>query len=497
MTTPSILLLDLLHDFIHPDQNLLIKGLTQDSRAVSPGDLFIAVPGLQVDGRNFVAQAVSKGAAAIMYENGDGFQIPAEWSNYSIPIIGYSGLNAIISLIAARFYQNPTQQMTVIGVTGTNGKTSVSQIIAQALTIKGRRCAVMGTLGQGFLPNLQPTGYTTPDSVNLQKQLAGCRQQGADSVSMEVSSHSLCQDRVSGVDFDIAVFTNLTRDHLDYHKTMEAYGAAKAKLFQFPSLQACIYNADDDFGRVLLEKHSSSSKSFAYSVNPHIKIKNSLVHAQYVRPEAKGFQIHLNTPWGSGEFHLPLLGRFNISNALAVITVLGALAIPLSECLSLAEHFQPVKGRMHAISSNGSPLVIVDYAHTPDALEQVLTSLREHRPRQLWCVFGCGGNRDRGKRPQMGMIAAKYSDHILLTNDNPRNESPKLIIAEIKQGIPAKACLQILPDRLTAIRAAINQAGPEDIVLIAGKGHENEQIIGDQVVPFSDIDTVKLILSTL
>jgi UDP-N-acetylmuramoyl-L-alanyl-D-glutamate--2,6-diaminopimelate ligase len=493
----SIYLKDLLQNFIkiNSDQNVLISGVTQDSRKVSPGNLFFAISGLHNDGRHFIPQVIANGAAAILYDTGDDFRAPSEWSGYTIPLIGYPELNNIISSIAADFYQNPSRKMTLIGVTGTNGKTTISQMIAQALAAKGHKCAVVGTMGEGFLPELEPTGYTTPDPINLQKYLAECLEQGADSVSMEVSSHSLSQNRVSGVEFDIGIFSNLTRDHLDYHKTMKAYGAAKAKLFLFSSLKICIYNVDDEFGRELLKNHPSSAQCIAYSIDPQTNLAISLVHAKSIQPVAHGFNVQLQTPWGQGTFHLPLLGRFNVSNALAVIAVLGALNTPFSECLALAEQFQPVDGRMQVFKKTGFPLVIVDYAHNPDALKQVLVNLRQHHHRELWCVFGCGGNRDRGKRSQMGAIAAKFSDHIILTNDTPRDESPERIIEEILEGIPKGTSLQIIKNRSTAIRQAIIQAVPGDIVLIAGRGHESEETISGQTFPLSDIDTVNAILN--
>ncbi len=480
---------------LDPKLNVLISSLTQDSRRVSSGALFLACPGLHVDGRSFIPAVIAQGAAAVLYDNSDGYQLPLQLKSTSIPLLGVSNLNAHIGAIASRFYGEPTQKMMVIGVTGTNGKTSITQFVAQALAARGQRCAVIGTIGQGFLPNLQSTGYTTPDAVNLQKDLAECLNQGADSVAMEVSSHSLSQDRVAGVKFDIAVFTNLTRDHLDYHKTMDAYGAAKARLFQFPSLKYAIYNADDAFGCQLITQNPHHARALAYTTDPHLALGCPAVIAQQITPTQQGFTIQLQTPWGAGCFDLPLMGRFNISNVLAVISVLGALEVPLEDCLQIAEQLRAVTGRMQAFGGSRQPLVIVDYAHTPDALLQVLSSLREHHPQKLlWCVFGCGGGRDRGKRPQMGTISAQFSDYTILTNDNPRHEEPEQIVAEIRAGIPADHPVQVELDRAAAITYAIQHANPGDIVLVAGKGHETEQIIGNQAYPRSDISTVTAIL---
>lgn len=491
---------DLLQDILPLDwaHDTYVRSVTQDSREVIPGALFLAIPGLQVDGRDFIAAMIEKGAGAILYENGDAYQISPVLQSSKIPIWGVSGLDAKIGLIASRFYQNPSQKMMVIGVTGTNGKTSITQFIAQALETQAKRCAVIGTVGKGFLPNLQSTGYTTPDAVNLQKDLAEYLAQGANSIALEVSSHGLSQHRVTGIKFDIAVFTNLTRDHLDYHGTMAAYGAAKAQLFQFPSLKYAVYNGDDAFGRQLCAQHSGHAQAFVYSIDPQISASYPTIVAEKIVPTPQGFTIHVRTPWGSGQFNSPLLGRFNISNVLAVLSVLGILGIPLSANLKALAHLQSVKGRMQSFGGKqDKPCVIVDYAHTPDALKQVLSSLREHQPKQLWCVFGCGGDRDRGKRPQMGAIASEYSDHIVLTNDNPRGENPSLIASEIEAGIPAGHSVHTELDRATAIRYAIQAADARDIVLIAGKGHETEQIIGNQIFPLSDIAIVQSIFQAL
>lgn len=490
-----IYLAQLLQGIAVCDSSITLIGLTQDSRRVSAGTLFLALPGLRVDGREFIPEVIAKGAAAVLFENGDGYQLPDIARSARIPLMGVTNLASKISLLASRFYQEPSKNMTLIGVTGTNGKTSVTQFIAQCLAAQQRRCGVIGTLGKGFLPHLQPTGYTTPDAVNLQKDLAECLTQGADSVAMEVSSHSLSQHRVAAIDFDIAAFTNLTRDHLDYHGTMEAYGAAKAQLFQFPSLKYAIYNGDDAFGLKLLAQHPRHAQALVYSTNSQIAVNCPAIIAEQIIPTQQGFTMTLQTPWGKGLVTSRLLGRFNVSNLLAGLSVLGALQIPLEAGISALENLQAVNGRMQAFGGrNGQPLVIVDYAHSPDALMQVLSSLREHHPRQLWCVFGCGGDRDRGKRPQMGAIAAKYSDHIILTNDNPRHEEPGQIAAEIQAGIPLKHSLHIELDRAAAIAYAIREASAEDIVLIAGKGHETEQILGTKVIPFSDMATVQKVL---
>jgi len=488
---------NLIRDLVHYDGiDIEIQGITQDSRQVGAGVLFLALPGLRVDGRSFIAGAIEKGAGAVLYENGDGYELPQAFSSAKIPLIGVSDLSAKIGWIASRFYHHPSEKMTVIGVTGTNGKTSVTQFIAQALAAQQQQCAVIGTLGKGFLPHLQSTGFTTPDAIELQKDLAECVAQGADRVAMEVSSHSLSQSRVEGIDFDIAVFTNLTQDHLDYHITMDNYGAAKARLFQFPSITCAIYNGDDAFGLKLLAQHPSHAKALVYSTQPAMDVDCPAVIAEQITATAQGFIIDVKTPWGKGRIRSSLLGRFNISNLLAVLSVLGALKCPLTAIINALEQLQPVIGRMQSFGgAPGQPRVIVDYAHTPDALLQALTSLREHHPQKLWCVFGCGGDRDRGKRPQMGAIASQHSDYIVLTNDNPRSEPPEQIAAEIQAGISGNHSTHIELDRAAAIAYAIHSAGPDDIVLIAGKGHETEQILKTETIPFSDIKIVQRLLS--
>ncbi len=473
-----------------------IEDITQDSRTVKPNSLFIAYPGLQTDGRRFINQAISRSAAAIIYESAGGYALPAQEKPLSIPAIGVKELHKQIGFIADRFYQHPTQNMSVIGVTGTNGKTSISHFLAQALHKLNYSCAVSGTIGSGFLPHLQTSGYTTPDPILLQKQLSEYQKQGARYVAMEVSSHSLDQYRVNGVNFMGGIFTNLTRDHLDYHKTMEAYGAAKARLFQFPHLKFAVYNGDDPFGHQLLAMNPAHVPSFLYSMNPHFPQNTSAIIAQSIQSTRQGFELTIQSPWGKGVLPLSLIGRFNISNVLAVFAALGALEIPFKTILATLVELKPVTGRMHCLGGHGNiPKIIIDYAHTPDALKKVLLSIQDHQPRRLWCVFGCGGDRDRGKRPEMGAIAEDYCNQVVLTNDNPRHESPQQIIADILGGIKNQQKCSVELDRAKAIQFAIAHADAEDIILIAGKGHETYQIIGDQVLPFDDCKVVESILN--
>jgi UDP-N-acetylmuramoyl-L-alanyl-D-glutamate--2,6-diaminopimelate ligase len=494
----SMPLSDLLRN-IFPNglESINIGDITQDSRLVREGSLFFAVPGLQQDGRIFIQDAISQKASAILYENSDGFHPGDPLKSKRTPLLGVAQLNNYIGLIASRFYQNPSHQMTIIGVTGTNGKTSITQFITQILNRLGQTCAVMGTLGDGFPPDLKITGFTTPDAIYLQKELAGCLSQGAQTMAMEVSSVSLVQQRVTGTEFDIAVFTNLTREHLNYHKTMEEYGAAKARLFQFPSLKTCIYNVDDDFGLELLSHCPRFAQALVYSTDPHLKIRCPAVIATEISHNSQGFHIQVNTPWGKGAINSTLIGQFNVSNLLAVLCVLGSLNIPLTEICPLLEQVKPPPGRMQTFGgTDGKPLAIVDYAHTPDALRRVLLSLREFKPRKIWCVFGCSGGRDHGKRPQMGTIAEAHADYCILTTSNSRNEKPSDIIEEIKAGMISPHLAHIELDRDTAIAHAINNAASEDIILISGKGHETVQIIGETAVPQSDIKTVQHLLES-
>lgn len=473
--------------------DISISELTQDSRKVSPGSLFIACQGETVDGRDFIPAAVEKGAAAILYQS---YLSDNPWENhsFSVPVIPIADLNHKVGLLAARFYNDPTRQMSVVGVTGTNGKTSCTHFIAQALNHQHKKTAVMGTVGYGFLPNLYPATHTTPDAISIQKNLALLQQQGAQAIAMEVSSHALVQHRVVGVNFDIAVFTQLSRDHLDYHKTMENYANAKKRLFAHPNLRYGIVNIDDEVGMSIVKQYASSLNIITYSAVGKAVNSHSSIVAKTIKNFTDGFIIEVETPWGAGTFKSSLLGRFNVSNLLAVLGVLGAMDVPLNSILDELANMSTVCGRMQCFGGGGKPSVVVDYAHTPDALEKALLALREHCRGKLWCVFGCGGDRDKGKRPQMGEIAERLSDYMIITNDNPRTESPEAIISNICQGLSDMERIKIILEREKAIRYAIQSASTNDIVLVAGKGHETYQVIGNKTYPFSDIDVVKKIL---
>jgi len=461
------------------ESSVLIRELTLDSRQIRPGDLFMAVPGGRQDGRVHIADAVARGAAAVAYE-AEGAQVPAETK---APLLPIKGLARQLSAIAGRFYGEPSRALRLIGVTGTNGKTSVSQLLAQALDLLGERCGIIGTLGNGFHGELTSGQHTTPDPIGVQAALADLHRGGARAVAMEVSSHGLEQGRVAALDFDVAVFTNLSRDHLDYHGTMEAYAAAKARLFAWPNLGCRVLNLDDAFGRQLAAE-TQPSRLIGYSLEDH----GAYLYCRQARFDEQGVRAELVTPQGEGLLRSPLLGRFNLSNLLAVVGALLGLGYPLDEILGVMPKLQAPAGRMQRLGGVGLPLVVVDYAHTPDALEKVLEALRPHVRGRLLCLFGCGGDRDRGKRPLMAQVAEHLADAVLVTDDNPRSEPPEQIFADIRTGFVAPEKIAFLHGRAQAIARLIEGVGAADVLLLAGKGHEDYQEIDGVRQPFSDID---------
>jgi len=474
-----------------------VTGLALDSRWVRAGDLFFAYPGEKSDGRDFIAQAVNAGAAAICVEASAAPSV-IDISSLPIPIVAVPNLRTQVSAIADRYFDHPSAAMAVIGVTGTNGKTSVTQLLGQALRLLSRRCGVIGTLGNSIDGRVSGGGLTTPDPIGLQQQLADWRDQQVQYTAMEVSSHGLAQGRVSGVKFRGAVFTNLTRDHLDFHGSMENYGAAKAELFAHADLQFAVINIDDEFGRQLANQVSARKpavKVLGYSINNGVS-ESAAISAHDIQYSLAGVFAKVVTPWGNLNVQSPLLGEFNLSNLLAVIAVLGELDFSAADIEKIIPSLKPIAGRMERIDSPGDIEVVVDYAHTPDALEQALSALRRHCHGKLWCVFGCGGDRDRGKRPVMGEIATRLADRVIVTSDNPRSENPADIISEIVAELSMvsemsaeatqQSSVSIETDRATAIALAIRSAQAGDLILIAGKGHEDYQLIGSQRLPFSD-----------
>lgn len=457
---------------------VLIRELTLDSRKVRPGDLFLAVPGASHDGRTHIADALAHGAAAVAYE-AEGAPVLESTDVELLPVRDLAGQ---LSAIAGRFYGEPSRSLELIGVTGTNGKTSVSQLIAQALDQLGKRCGLIGTLGTGFYDALESGRHTTPDPLAVQATLANLYRGGARTVAMEVSSHGLQQGRVEALAFDIAVFTNLSRDHLDYHGTMEAYGAAKARLLAWPGLACRVINLDDPFGRQLAEQ--PGVRLYGYSLED----SQAAVYCRNIRFDDQGVRAELVTPNGQGLLRSNLLGRFNLSNLLAVIATLLAMEYSLDDILRLLPRLNGSVGRMQRLGGGDRPLVVVDYAHTPDALEKVLEALRPHVKGRLLCLFGCGGDRDRGKRPLMAAVAERLADEVMVTDDNPRSEEPQAILDEIRGGFANPEAVCFVPGRGEAIARLIAEAGPDDVVLLAGKGHEDYQEIAGVRHPFSDLD---------
>jgi len=459
-----------------------ISALTLDSRCVEPGALFVALPGLRNDGRAFIADAVARGAAAIVYDP-DKFEPPS----LSVPAYGIARLATHASAIADRFYGAPSRRLVVIGVTGTNGKTTCTQLLAQALDRPPRRCAVIGTLGYGFPDAIDPGTHTTPDAIATQRILADALAMGAAYASMEVSSHALEQGRVEAIAFAVAVFTNLSRDHLDYHGDMESYAAAKTRLFERDGLTAAVINRDDVYGRELMVRLGGRTRVITYGLS------TGDIHALALDCAADGLRVRAMTPRGELDIATPLLGRFNAYNLLAALATLLALGFEPDDCVRRLSNLRPVPGRVERFQApNHRPLIVVDYAHTPDALEQVLEALRPHVTGKLWCVFGCGGDRDRGKRPQMGAIAERLADHVILTDDNPRTESGDAIVRDIAAGMRSRP--RVIRERKSAIAAALSEASPADVVLVAGKGHEDYQQVGETRHPYSDRDTVRALL---
>jgi UDP-N-acetylmuramoyl-L-alanyl-D-glutamate--2,6-diaminopimelate ligase len=411
-----------------------------------------------------------------------------------IPVFGIPDLKYKVGDIAERFYGNPSIRQHVIGVTGTNGKTSVSQFIAQALH-QDNKCGVIGTLGNGIFGQLKAGLHTTPDAITLHSILADLKHEGAEKVVIEVSSHALDQGRTAGVAFDVAVFTNLSHEHLDYHGNMMNYGLAKRRLFESKTLKYAVINIDDDFGRALLVSMPGSVGTVSYGFESK-DLLPSLMGSD-LKLDQTGLSMHVESDWGKGELRVPILGSFNGYNLLAALGALLASGIGFDDAMQRLSLIQPVDGRMEGYGGDdGCPLVVVDYAHTPDALKQALKALREHTTGKIHCVFGCGGDRDRSKRPMMGKEAEELADYVVVTEDNPRTESSELIVADILSGFSNVDAIRVIADRATAISKTISHADVNDVVLIAGKGHENHQLIGGKRLPFSDEKEVEKALAT-
>ena len=487
-------------------ERLEVSDITQDSRSVTPGAAFLACRGRTHHGLDFAHSAVAAGARAILWEPAPGVTPPP--LDAAIVVCAVPNLSAQLGFIADRFFDAPSASLTVAGITGTNGKTTCAWLLAQALEYCGRRTAYIGTLGAGIPGALQALAHTTPDALTLHRLLAGLRSSGFDSVAMEVSSHALDQNRCAGVRFHTAVFTNLTRDHLDYHGDMNVYGAAKSSLFNWPTLAARVINVDDPFGLELardrlqarLARGAPAARLFLTSQRPAEWVASGAdyVCASGVKASDSGLELEIESSRGAARLGSSLIGNFNVENLLTVLAVLLAWDVPLAiACGALARCSTP-PGRMQAEGGGALPLALIDYAHTPDALAKALRAARAHCRGRLWCVFGCGGERDRGKRGEMGHIAATLADEIIVTDDNPRREDPREIVAPIMEAITAAggaARTRVIHDRAQAIRGALANAPALDVVLVAGKGHEDYQIVGSERRAFSDVAVVRQVLA--
>lgn len=474
-----------------------VTGIELDSRRIAPGALFMAYKGEVADGRQFIGAAIAKGASAVLVDADNQWQVCTE--QQSVPVVPLHNLQHKLHLLAARFYGEPASNMRLIGITGTNGKTTCCQLMAALLAKLGYQCGHIGTLGYGMTGAAAETNAsgpgTTPDAVRLQHILALLHDEKADTVVMEVSSHGLQQQRVDIDDFAVAMFTNLSRDHLDFHGSLDEYGNVKRRLFTGKKLQAAILNLDDSYSIGTRSVLDEALPCYTWSKAN----TDADVYAGSIGFTPAGIEMDVHTPWGEFAIASPLLGSFNASNLLGVLcAVLACESVSADfnpqKIVSALQQLQPVTGRMQLLGSY-PVTVVVDYAHTPDGLEKALSAVREHCTGKVYCVFGCGGERDKGKRPQMGAIAEQLADHIILTDDNPRSEDSLQIIGQILAGIANKQQVQALPDRAQALALAIDLAQPGDVVLIAGKGHETWQEKAGQKLPFSDADKAKQLLA--
>lgn len=466
------------------DPALPVKGIAYDSRRVEPGFLFVAIEGFNTDGHAYIDEAVRRGAAAVIMQRAVAVPAGAAW-------VLTDNTRQALALISARFYGNPSEKMKMIGITGTNGKTTTSNLVAYVLQAAGLKCGLIGTIHNRIGDRILPVKHTTPESLDLQRLLAGMLSAGAQACVMEVSSHALALHRVDGCQFDGAVFTNLTQDHLDFHENMEDYLAAKLKLFT--QLKYSIINADDSRAADFVK--AAGSPVYTYGINSPADVR-----AEDIEIKAGGVYFTIRGKWGRCPLHLKITGFFNVYNALAAFTTAAAMGAPAAVIKDALENIKGVPGRFERVDAGQDFTVIVDYAHTPDGLENVLKTARQLTRARLITVFGCGGDRDRKKRPLMGRIAAGYSDYTVITSDNPRTENPAKIIAEIEEGVkPAveKDRYMVEPDRRQAIRAAVAMAKRDDVVVIAGKGHEDYQIIGTEKFPFDDRLEAKAALEEL
>ncbi|MGA0172549.1 MAG: UDP-N-acetylmuramoyl-L-alanyl-D-glutamate--2,6-diaminopimelate ligase [Phycisphaerales bacterium] len=473
----------------------VVRGLSDDSRRVQPGDLFLARPGGRDDGRSHVAEAVERGAVAVVGPTGLAAVLETLPRLVALAEVEEASLRETFGAIANRFHRRPSERLSLIGVTGTNGKTTVCFLIRQLLAAAGSRCGLMGTVLVDDGGGVRPAELTTPGVLELHATLARMLAHGCGHAAIEVSSHALDQRRPAGLRFSRAVFTNLSGDHLDYHGSMESYAAAKRRLFESLDGEAiAIVNAGDPAAKAMLEGCVAKPLSFAV-IDPHAEgqPREADVKARIGFMSPDGTEILLETPWGEAEVRLPLVGRHNVENALAAIATVGSLGVPFATIVSALASIAAPPGRLEPVATDALPederfTVLVDYAHTDDALRRALEALRPIVPpgSKLRCLFGCGGDRDRTKRPRMAAAACSLADEVIVTSDNPRTEDPSAIVAEILTGVPAGATVDAIVDRREAIRAAIVRSARGDVLLIAGKGHEDYQIVGREKRSFDD-----------
>ncbi|MFK7829181.1 MAG: UDP-N-acetylmuramoyl-L-alanyl-D-glutamate--2,6-diaminopimelate ligase [Congregibacter sp.] len=483
-TRPAMNLPALLAGYVDDVPDVEVLGLCMDSRQLRPGDLFVALRGHDVDGRSYLSQAAAAGASAAIVDG-------ALTSEAHLPSIVIPDLREKLGFLAARFYGEPSRQLHITGVTGTNGKTTVSQMLSQFIRAAGYDCGVIGTLGATLDTRPEDAVNTTPDPISLNKLLAAWAGEAVPFVAMEVSSHALVQGRLRGIEIDSAIFTNLTRDHLDYHGDMAAYGTAKAQLFRSPGLRKAAINVDDPFAATLQAQMAPEVQVLRYGrTASKLDVKISVLEQ-----DSSGLRLRLESDWGKATLRCPLLGTFNALNLAAAVTAGMQAGLPFDSVVATAESLVAVPGRMEPIRSGAAPLVVVDYAHTPDALRQVLRTLRELCTGRLIAVFGCGGDRDVGKRALMAEAVSEAADFAVLTNDNPRSEDPQRILGQIAAAMTGE--FEVCEDRATAIERAIKSADKNDCVLVAGKGHEDYQLIGDERLSFSDSDVARRIVARL
>ncbi len=467
---------------------VVVNRLELDSRKVRSGDTFVAIIGHAVDGRKYIETAVKSGATAVLAQACEQFPHGHIDTQSGVPVVYVADLDKHLSELGGRLYGKHDSQL--IGVTGTNGKTTITQLIAQWIQLLGQKAAVMGTTGNGFLDSLRPAANTTGSAIEIQETLSDLAARGAEYTALEVSSHGLVQGRVKKLAFNVGVFTNLSRDHLDYHGTMEEYAKAKFSLFTAHECENAVINVDDETGNAWVEKLPHAVGVSLHS-EPKTQRRNWATDVSYAE---SGITLQFDGSWGNGELHVPLIGEFNASNVMLAFTSLLCLGFDKHELLNTAAQLKPVLGRMELFQTSDKAKIVVDYAHTPDALEKALLALRVHCNGKLWAIVGCGGDRDKGKRPMMASVAEKFADQVILTDDNPRSEDPVQIIKDMLVGLEHPEQSKVEHSRFFAAKFAIENASADDIILLAGKGHEDYQVLADETVHYSDRESAQTLL---